>query len=124
MFKVVRPFPIVLYRDKIIGIKTRFCLWQAAFGWRMGRDAGKGRLRPSRTVTVPYGNTELDAPFKEMLTLLGISDRLKHKPRHSQEGSGSVLPLLATSSILRQSYSRMNPPATSTVKTRSLCSSS
>ena len=27
------------------------------------------------------GNTELDAPFKEVLTLLGISDRLKHKPR-------------------------------------------
>ncbi|HTF62304.1 MAG TPA: ABC transporter ATP-binding protein [Edaphobacter sp.] len=27
------------------------------------------------------GNTELDAPFKEVLTLLGITDRLKHKPR-------------------------------------------
>jgi putative ABC transport system ATP-binding protein len=26
-------------------------------------------------------NTELDAPFKEALTLLGIADRLKHKPR-------------------------------------------
>jgi putative ABC transport system ATP-binding protein len=26
-------------------------------------------------------STELDAPFKEVLTLLGIADRLKHKPR-------------------------------------------